>query len=395
MSDSFDENGLQTATAPELRTELETAFRNIYGNDIVLDSSTPDGQLINILVQKGVDVRGLISQLYNSFNPDNTQGALLDQRCAINNIFRKAGLFTTVNIDITTNTTVTLQGVDENYNSPDATGYTVQDNEGNRFVLVNTQTLTAGTTRVLFRSETLGEVIVLPNTITTPVTIVLGVVSVNNPTVAASIGSDEELDADLKVRRRQSVSISSFGYLNGLQAALLQLNGVTDAKVYENYTDTTDADGTPAHCIWVVVDGGSSEDIANVIYSKKCPGTNMRGDVTYTIITPAQTQFIAQWDEADVTPFYIKFDIKPVIAGTTFDTDAIKEYIESNLEYKIGDYAETATITEVAQKAIDSVGGGGYAINVLISDDELTWVEYLDPVVATKYAISSITITEL
>lgn len=395
MSDSFDENGLQTATAPELRTELETAFRNIYGNDIVLDSSTPDGQLINILVQKGVDVRGLISQLYNSFNPDNTQGALLDQRCAINNIFRKAGLFTTVNIDITTNTTVTLQGVDENYNSPDATGYTVQDNEGNRFVLVNTQTLTAGTTRVLFRSETLGEVIVLPNTITTPVTIVLGVVSVNNPTVAASIGSDEELDADLKVRRRQSVSISSFGYLNGLQAALLQLNGVTDAKVYENYTDTTDADGTPAHCIWVVVDGGSSEDIANVIYSKKCPGTNMRGDVTYTIITPAQTQFIAQWDEADVTPFYIKFDIKPVIAGTTFDTDAIKAYIESNLEYKIGDYAETATITEVAQKAIDSVGGGGYAINVLISDDELTWVEYLDPVVATKYAISSITITEL
>lgn len=395
MSDSFDENGLQTATASELRTELETAFRNIYGNDIVLDSSTPDGQLINILVQKGVDVRGLISQSYNSFNPDNTQGALLDQRCAINNIFRKAGLFTTVNIDITTNTTVTLQGVDENYNSPDATGYTVQDNEGNRFVLVNTQTLTAGTTRVLFRSETLGEVIVLPNTITTPVTIVLGVVSVNNPTVAASIGSDEELDADLKVRRRQSVSISSFGYLNGLQAALLQLNGVTDAKVYENYTDTTDADGTPAHCIWVVVDGGSSEDIANVIYSKKCPGTNMRGDVTYTIITPAQTQFIAQWDEADVTPFYIKFDIKPVLAGMTFDTDAIKEYIESNLKYKIGDYAETATITEVAQKAIDSVGGGGYAINVLISDDELTWVEYLDPVVATKYAISSITITEL
>ncbi len=394
MSDSFDENGLQTATAPELRTELETAFKNIYGNDIVLDSSTPDGQLINILVQKGVDVRGLISQLYNSFNPDNTQGSLLDQRCAINNVFRKAGSFTTVNVDITTNTTVTLQGVDSNYNSPDATGYTIQDNEGNRFVLVNTQTLSAGTTRVLFRAEELGNVIVLPNTITTPVTIVLGVVSVNNPTVATSIGSDEELDADLKIRRRQSVSISSFGYLNGLQAALLQLDGVTDAKVYENYTDTTDANGTPAHCIWVVVDGGSAEDIANAIYSKKCPGTNMRGTITYTIVTPAQTQFVAQWDEANVTPFYIKFDIKPTVAGTTFDTDSIKAYIESNLIYRIGDCAETATITEVAQKAIDSVGGQGYAINVLISDDNSTWVEYLDPVVATRYAITDISITE-
>lgn len=394
MSDSFDENGLQTATAPELRTELETAFRNIYGNDIVLDSSTPDGQLINILVQKGVDVRGLISQLYNSFNPDNTQGSLLDQRCAINNVFRKAGTFTTVNIDITTNTTVTLQGVDSKYNNPDATGYTIQDNEGNRFVLVNTQTLSAGTTRVLFRSETLGNVIVLPNTITTPVTIVLGVVSVNNPTVANSIGSDEELDADLKVRRRQSVSIASFGYLNGLQAALLQLDGVTDAKVYENYTSSTDANGTPAHCIWVVMEGGSSADIANTIYSKKCPGTDMRGDISYTITTPAQTQFIAKWDEADVTPFYIKFDIKPVVDGTTFDLDSIKDYIEENLEYKIGEYAETATITTVAQEAIDSVGGQGYAVNVLISDDNSNWVEFLNPVVATRYAISDITITE-
>lgn len=394
MSDSFDENGLQTATAPELRTELETAFRNIYGNDIVLDSSTPDGQLINILVQKGVDIRGLISQLYNSFNPDNTQGSLLDQRCAINNVFRKAGDFTTVNIDITTNTTVTLQGVDSNYNNPEATGYTIQDNEGNRFVLVNTQTLTAGTTRVLFRAENLGNVIVLPNTITTPVTIVLGVVSVNNPTVANSVGSDEELDADLKVRRRQSVSIASFGYLNGLEASLLQLDGVTDAKVYENYTDTTDANGTPAHCIWVVMDGGSAQDIANVIYSKKCPGTNMRGDISYTITTPAQTQFVAKWDEADVTPLYIKFDIKPVVIGTTFDTDGIKEYIESNLEYKIGEYAETASVTKVAQEAIDSVGGQGYAVNVLISDDNSNWVEFLDPIVASRYAISDITIVE-
>ena len=395
MSDSFDENGLQTATAPELRSQLETAFRNIYGNDIVLDSSTPDGQLINILVQKGVDVRGLISQLYNSFNPDNTQGSLLDQRCAINNVFRKAGSFTTVNIDITTNTTVTLQGVDDNYNSPDATGYTIQDNEGNRFVLVNTQTLSAGTTSVLFRSETLGEVIVLPNTITTPVTIVLGVVSVNNPTVATSIGSDEELDSDLKVRRRQSVSISSFGYLNGLQAALLQLDGVTDAKVYENYTSSTDANGTPAHCIWVVIDGGSSKDIAEAIYSKKCPGTNMRGDITYTITTPAETQFVAQWDEADVAPLYIKFSIQPTVVGITFNQADIIDYIEKHLSYNIGECAETSTITTIAQEAIDSLGGQGYAVDVLISDDEATWVEYLNPVVASKYSISSITITEL
>lgn len=368
MSDLFDENGLQTATAPELLSDLETAFKVIYGDDVLLDSSTPDGQWLNILVQKGVDVRGLLMQLYNSFNPNNAQGALLDQRCAINNVFRKAGTFTTVTINITTDRQVTLQGVDENYNSPEATGYTIQDNEGNRFVLVNTTTLSTGTTAVLFRAESLGNVVVLPNTITTPVTIVLGVLSVNNPTVANEVGEDEETDADLRARRRQSVAVGSFGYLNGLQGALLQLDGVNDAKVYENYTSSTDENGTPAHCIWVVMDGGSTEDVADTIYGKKCPGTNMRGNITYTIITQAQTQFIAKWDNALSIPFYVKFDIKPSIPGITFDQDAIKEYIEKNLSYKIGEDAETASITELAQNAIDNAGGKGYALNVLISD---------------------------
>lgn len=395
MSDLLDATGLQTATAPELLEELQTAFKAIYGEDVLLDSSTPDGQWLNILVQKGVDVRGLLMQLYNSFNPDNTQGSLLDQRCAINNVFRKAGTFTTVTINVTTDRQLTLQGVDDNYNSPEATGFTVQDNEGNRFILVNTTTFSQGTTAALFRAENLGNVVVLPNTITTPVTIVLGVTSINNPSAANEVGTDEETDGSLKVRRRQSVAISSFGYLNGLQAALLQLDGVTDAKVYENYTSSTDANGTPAHCIWVVMDGGSTADIANTIYSKKCPGTDMRGNITYTITTPAQTQFVAKWDNATVTPFYIKFNIKPVASSITFNQTAIKAYIEENLMFGIGDLAETASITEIAQKAIDSVGGQGYALNVLISTDQTNWVEYLSPVVATRYSVSGISITEI
>jgi uncharacterized phage protein gp47/JayE len=395
MTDILNENGLQTSTAPELLQTLQNDFKNIYGEDVLLDSSTPDGQWLNILVQKGVDVRGLLTQLYNSFNPNNTQGSLLDQRCAINNVFRKAGTFTTVTVNVVTDRALTLQGLDDNYNNPEATGYTIQDNEGNRFILVNTTTLSTGSNSLLFRSETLGGVVVLPNTLTTPVTIVLGVVSVNNPTTANAIGTVEELDEELKVRRRQSVAISSFGYLNGLQAALLQLPGVTDAKVYENYTSSTDANGTPAHCIWVVMDGGAISEIAETIYSRKCPGTNMRGNITYTITTDAQTQFIAKWDNATVTPFYIKFNIKPTVADITFNQTAIKEYIEQRLMFKIGEFAETASITEIAQNAIDSVGGQGYAVNVEISTDQTTWVEYLSPVVATRYSVAGITITEI
>jgi uncharacterized phage protein gp47/JayE len=394
MSDLFNENGLQTATAPELLQDLETAFRAIYGEDVLLDSSTPDGQWLNILVQKGVDVRGLLMQLYNSFNPDNAQGSVLDQRCALNNVFRKAGTFTTVDVTIVTDRELTLQGLDDQYNNPEATGFTIQDNEGNRFVLINTTNLSTGSNECRFRSEQLGQVIIAPHTLTVPVTIILGVISVDNDT-SGSLGEDEESDANLKIRRRQSVSVGSFGYLNGLQGALLQLDGVNDAKVYENYTSSTDENGTPGHCIWVVMDGGATDEIAQTIYSKKCPGTNMRGNITYDITTPAQTTFTAKWDNVTDEDFYIKFNIKPIATGITFNLDAIKAYIQNNIDLKIGEFAETASITEIAQQAIESVGGQGYAVNVQVSTDETTWVDYLSPIVASKYTLAGITVTEI
>lgn len=393
MTDVLDDNGLQVSTVTELLEQLITDFQTIYGTDINLDQSSPDGQIMNIFAQGGVDIRELLTQIYNSFDPDNCSGRVLDARCAINNVFRKGATFTIVPIDITVDRTVTLQGLDENFNDVNATAYTIQDNVGNQFLLVSTQQLNAGTHRVLFRAKDLGAVQTSIDTITTPVTIVLGVTAVNNPVVPTQVGEDEENDYDLKIRRRQSVAIGSSGYLNGLLATVLQLDGVTDAALYENYTDTTDANGTPGHCMWLVVEGGSAQEIADAIYRKKSYGCNMRGNIEYTITTVSYQQFVAKWDEPTVQDLYIKFTIQPTSSTVQFDTDAIKQYVLNGESFKIGQGAETATITALAQEAIDANGGNGYATNVLISTDNTNWVEYVEPVVATKLSLSDVEIT--
>ena len=393
MTDVLDETGLKLSTAIELLENLIVAFQAIYGSDINLDQSSPDGQALNIFVQGLTDLRELLSQIYNSFDPDNCSGAVLDSRCAINNVFRKGATYTIVPITITTDRTVFLQGLDENFNDVNATAYTIQDNAGNQFLLASSQQLSAGTNTVLFRAKDIGAVQVSLNTITTPVTVVLGVTSVTNATAPTQVGEDEESDYDLKIRRRQSVSIGSSGYLNGLLATVLQLEGVTDAALYENVTGSTDENGTPAHCMWLVVEGGSSADIADAIYRKKSYGCNMRGDISYTITTISNQQFIAKWDEPSVLPLYIKFTIHPARSGVQFDVDAIKNYILSKETFKIGEGADSATTTGLAQEAIDANGGNGYAVDVLISTDEETWVEYIDPIVATKLSLSDIDIT--
>ena len=104
MSEGVTSNGLSLKSYNELLSEFQTAMNNIYakdGNLINFDSSTPDGQLTNIVAQMGSDIRDFATSIYNSFNPDNCQGAVQDSRYAINYLTRKKGTFTIQNIDVT------------------------------------------------------------------------------------------------------------------------------------------------------------------------------------------------------------------------------------------------------------------------------------------------------
>lgn len=398
MPDLLNGNGLQTKSLSEIVTELENGLKAIYGDDINVESNSPDGQLINIFAQSAVDLRELLTEVYNSFDPDQASGRLLDQRVTINNIQRKGGTYTITPIEIVTDRTVNLTGLDADFNDPNGTGYTVADDSGNEFILIDSQTLVAGTHTVNFRARQVGQVETTVGTIVNPVTIVLGVTNVNNPSAALSTGQDEETDAQLRTRRAASVANASAGYLNGLLGTVLELDGVSEAVLYENVTNVVDADGIPAHGIWLVVEGGANTDIADAIYGKKSYGANMKGDVTVDITTASGDTFTAKFDRPVAEDLYVRFDLQPVVEGTVFDLDAIKEYLVDNLDYTIGQYASTARVTSVAYEGINALGNGGVPLNVEISTDGVVWEDYIET--ATKDGqfvldTTRITITEL
>lgn len=377
MPNILDAQGLQVATSQEIRDNLETGLRAIYGQDINLDQNSPNGQEVGITTQLVTDLLELLVQVNNSFDPDRAIGRLLDERVVINNIERFGATYTTINIDITVDRTVTLQGLDGNYNDPTATAYTVQDNAGNQFILADTSTITAGTHSLTFRARNIGQVETTIGTINNPVTIVLGVTGINNPAAAVTVGQNEETDAQLRVRRQRSVANSANGYLNGLLGLILSLDGVTDARLYENFTDTTDSNGIPPHAIWAVVEGGANLDIANAIYERKSYGCNMKGDIEVPIETSSGQQFIAKFDRPTSQNLYVRFDIKRTNPFHVFDLDVVKKYVEDNVLYNIGDFAETSTLTSAAVLGIAAQGGGGVPINMEISDDDSTWVDFL------------------
>ncbi len=346
MPNIIDADGLQTKDFEELTEELEEGYRAIYGDDINLDSDSPDGQTIGLFRQAALDNLDLLAQIYNSFDPDAAFGRTLDKRVALNGIQRLGGTFTITPISITIDRALSLEGLDDDVDDPDGEGYTVEDNAGNQFILVDSEAFgAAGTYSRNFRAKDPGAVETVPNTITVPVTVVLGVTTVNNPTTYTTLGIDEETDAQLKIRRQRSVALSSKGYLQGLVAALLNINEVTSAYVYENVTGSTDGDGVPGHSIWVIVDGGEDADVAEAIYQKRNAGCGMKGDEVYEITQVDDTIFQVQFDRVADENLYIEFDVEPIDGSSDIDADAMKEYIVDNL---VPDVYETVNINQLS-----------------------------------------------
>lgn len=373
MPDLLDGNGLQTKSLSELKTELGDGYKVIYGNDINIDSNSPDGQKVDIEAQNGVDIREVLQNVNSGFDPDQAFGRVLDQRIAINGITRNEGTYTFQDIEITTDRALNLIGLDGQANelNPTVSGlYTVKDDAGTLFYLLSSQVIVgASTTAFNFRAAAIGQVEVTPNTITTGETVLAGITNINNPSGVNSIGENEESDAKVKVRRRISTAISSVGNLDGLEAALRDLDGVTTALAEENDTNVTDSNGTEAHTIWCIVEGGDPDEIGRVIYSKKTTGCGMRGDEVVQIPRTNSRFYNSRFDRPGNEDLYIRMSLS--LPGKSFDPDDVKAAIVENVLWEIGGDAESSIISCY----VKSYNSSFKITGVEVSKDNVFWDE--------------------
>lgn len=396
MPEGITENGLQVDSYNSLLENIQTDLNSIYaaeGEAINFDSETPDGQFTNILAQMGTDIRELAQEVYNSFDPDKCSGVVQDSRYSLNDLTRNGGTFTIQNIDVTANQTVTLQGLDVNYNDTNAVAYTVSDDAGNLWYLIDTTTIQSGTESLPFRSKNMGLVQPTIGTITTQVTTVLGVTSVINSVAPTTLGTEQETGAQFRVRRSRSTERRGQNNIDSILSQILDLEGVSDATTWVNSRTETDSTGTPAGFVWVIVEGGANADIADVIYTNSC-GRGMRGEVSVEVPAVSGQIFNVNFDRPTPVPLFIRFDFQLTVDLSAVNTNGIKETMAENLIYSLNEAAETSKPTCAAKDAISSNGGGGYALNLEISKDGTEWVDYIPSAsLADKFVVDTTRIT--
>lgn len=327
-------SGFVRKTLPEIVTELENALKAELGDSIDVGPEGPFGQIIGVMAERYSDLWELGEEVYTGATPDGATGVSQDNVCSITGTVREAARASTVTLAATgTAGTVLASGrivsvvtVGTRFLTTavatiaaaaawaGTTGYVVGNRVKNNSRIYEcaspgtsagsggpTGTATGipdGTCSWNYLGEGVGVIDVeaeaeetgpsngSARTITVIETPVAGWSSVINP-LDAELGANIEPDPALRLRREDEIRASGNAALEAVRAALLQVDGVTAATVFENVTDTTDGDGVPPHAIECLVRGGDDAEIAAAVFASVAAGIATHGTDT-EVVTDSQ-----------------------------------------------------------------------------------------------------------
>lgn len=311
--------GLEIERLDAIITRLSQSMRDIYGPDINIDPDTPDGQLIGIFSQALADINEIIAGVYAMSDPTKAVGVWLDIQLKYVGLTRNRQQYSylnSVNIATTVGTIIPA-------------GYIVVDANGIEWQTVNSATATGSSLSMQFRSSNYGGFPLPASQDLTPRTIVLGVQSVTTTTPAV-LGRLQESDESALMRFLRSYSINNLDDREGIEASLLSIDDVRDAKVYENFTGVVDARGVEPHSINAIVIGGSDEDIATRIIRKKSLGCGLQGAQSYTLFYEGSDRVI-RFDRSEQVDISVKITVVRRSSAIDVNQDAIKNTIAANL----------------------------------------------------------------
>lgn len=392
----IDQSGIQIETLTDVLndiingTPIVPGLVSIYGPDINVDSNSPDGQWINIFALSKLDIEQMCVSIYNSFDPNQAVGVALDALCQLNSssLLRQGGIFTQVVVTVNTTGTVSLSGLDT------STPFTISDANGNLFYLLVSTTTVNGNNNLNFQAAQIGFIQILANTLTVPVSIIAGVNSVNNASTPYQVGSNQETDSQLRIRRSSSTAIPAQGFNQALYGGLNQIDGLEQAVIYENVTGSTNADAVPSHSIWVIVNGGSDLDVADAIYTYRNAGCGMYGSSTVSVAQVDGTTFNISFSRAINQNLFVKMTVTS-LSGGSVDSAALATALSSQYILDIFQVADITSITSLvhsinpdvlvqsASVSVTSIGGYGnsvlptnkYNIFVLLSSNIMITVD--------------------
>ncbi len=361
--------GFRAKTTAEVLAELDAAVKAQLGANVNTQSDSILGVIITILADREGELWELLQSVYAGLDPDQATSDQLRALAALTGTVPAAATKSTALLSATgTPATVLAVGrIAAVAGSPSSrfvttaeatlaaatawagtTAYVVGDIRTNasriyRCITAGTSAGSGGPTTtaaditdntahwrylgegtgyatVAAEGEVTGPVVGNAYTITSIVTPVSGWSNVTN-ILDAAVGTNEETDAALRVRRVVELSAQGAGTVETIRAKVSKVTGVLDAVCFENTTDTTDGSGRPPHSVHVVVEQGTSTAlaVATAIFESKPAGIATHGSQSQAVTDSRGASHTIKWDWASAVNIYVDVDINVIAADFPAD----------------------------------------------------------------------------
>lgn len=292
----------------DIREDLATALSAVSdpttGETLTPNLDNEDDplvQVVNALADALAVAWEHLQSAYNQFDPLKADGAGLSGVVQLNGIVRKPGIFSTV--------VLTVYGTE---GTVIPAGSRVAKSDGSDlFITTGTATISGGSATATAQAEVLGPVAATIGTLTRILSPLSGWSGVTN-LVEASPGTLEETDTELRLRQQASTALPARSVIESIYAGVLDLDGVSYCRVYQNNTLTDpDARGIPAKSVAVIVVGGENAEIAETIFNRLPAGAGVHGTTTETVYDEMGTGYDIKFTRP--TPVTVPVDIEATI----------------------------------------------------------------------------------
>jgi len=364
--------GFNPKRLTDIKSEIEADYRTVFGAGIKTSPDTQFGKIIGAQAERETLLWELMEAIYNASYPNSASDISLDRVTEITAISRNPATRSTVTLYLAgtastlistgalfavqdaedqfqTTANATLTGSQITISSLTRSGTTVTATsvahgfavgrrmfitgavqpEYNGLVTIATvptvDTFTyviSGTpvspatgtivgdpaTAVTAEAVNTGPIQALAGTLNVIVNTISGLDRVENQLDAVK-GVNLETDAEFRTRRVAALQGLGAARLEAIRGALLQLAGVSNAKVFENATGTTDGSGRPPYSIECLVVGGVDADILEKVWDKKAAGIEPYGTISGTVTDSQGIDHTSKFSRPAAVPIYIEVDL--------------------------------------------------------------------------------------
>jgi uncharacterized phage protein gp47/JayE len=239
-----------------------------------LSPESPQGQLNASIARQIAVVWEQSEVMFHALDPDAAEAFLLQNLAKLTGTGRRAASFSLVTAQVTADSGTLLE--------EDVHFANVQGDPENQWTPAADFTApSTGTHDVVFRAVEAGPVQAPAGTLNVITTSVTGWDSINN-TDDAALGLPADDDETLRTRRQADLARAGSGTRLAIQSDVNALDDVQAVIVFENKTDSVDANGLPPHSVEVVVDDGevpAADDdlLAQTIFDSTGAGIQWHG----------------------------------------------------------------------------------------------------------------------